>query len=214
MHLRYRNYSPSRPEWFFFHVLAIDHSTVEFQIWRSKKENKLNYTSESKNETVTKNDGDRCIGQTHSSRTRQTPLKISTGHGVRKTITVVSSLLNRAHEPLAVARDQTVLRFRRRHLQRTGRCRHRVVDRYRQRPNLTAAAAAVVTLSRRRVYITLYKRTCTHDKIDKNKDVMRRMINRLISKIEQLSIPQDVIECLARTRTSIRLNNEIASGKK
>lgn len=43
--------------------------------------------------------------------------------------------------------------------------------------------------------------------IDKNKGIMKRMIDILSPKIEHLSIPQDVIDCCVRTRTFIRLNN-------
>ncbi len=36
---------------------------------------------------------------------------------------------------------------------------------------------------------------------------MKNMVNRLTPTIQYLSIPQEVIDCLVRTRTFIRMNN-------
>lgn len=45
------------------------------------------------------------------------------------------------------------------------------------------------------------------DNITKNKGIMKNMVNRLTPTVQYLSIPQEVIDCLVRTRTFIRINN-------
>lgn len=45
------------------------------------------------------------------------------------------------------------------------------------------------------------------DNITKSKGIMKNMVNRLTPTIQYLSIPQEVIDCLVRTRTFIRMNN-------